>query len=195
MPHLSLIANRAADGKRDDAAEADLLRRIAAGERAALEALYRCYHRRIDRFLARVSRRADLVEEAINDTFWAVWQQAARFRGDSRPSTWIMGIAYRCALKALRQHGDEPQEYPADLDLPDGVDAHSAHETNEWIAKALCHLTHDQRLTLELAYGAGHTLEEVAAIMSCQVSTVKARMFHARVKLRHLLPALAGTDS
>ena len=35
-------------------------------------------------------------------------------------------------------------------------------------------------------------MEEIAAIMDCQVSTVKARMFHARVKLRNLLPVLAG---
>jgi hypothetical protein len=38
------------------------------------------------------------------------WQKAGDFRGDSRVSTWIMGIAYRCGLKALRQRGDEPVE-------------------------------------------------------------------------------------
>jgi RNA polymerase sigma-70 factor (ECF subfamily) len=38
----------------------------------------------------------------------------------------------------------------------------------------------------------GHTLEDVATIMQCPVGTVKARLFHARVKLRNVLPALAG---
>ena len=47
-------------------------------------------------------------------------------------------------------------------------------------------------MALERASGAGHSLEEIASIMECQVSTVKARMFHARVKLRNLLPVLAG---
>ena len=60
------------------------------------------------------------------------------------------------------------------------------------MAKGLCRLTPEQRVAIELAYGGGHSLEEIAAIMDCPVSTVKARMFHARVKLRNLLPVLAG---
>lgn len=48
-----------------------------------------------------------------------------------------------------------------------------------------------QRLVLELAYAGGHSLEEIAVITQSPVGTVKARMFHARVKLRNLLPALA----
>jgi RNA polymerase sigma-70 factor (ECF subfamily) len=51
----------------------------------------------------------------------------------------------------------------------------------------------DQRLTVELAYGQGHSCEEIAEIMDCPVNTVKTRMFHARGKLRMLLPRLAGT--
>ncbi|MFP3655988.1 sigma factor-like helix-turn-helix DNA-binding protein [Burkholderia sp. SIMBA_052] len=45
---------------------------------------------------------------------------------------------------------------------------------------------------MELAYVMGHSLEEIAEIADCPVSTVKARMFHARVKLRNLMPELAG---
>ena len=197
MPPLSLISGRPGGAAPDDDADLDLLRRIAAGDRAALEALYRPYHRRLERFLVRVTRRADVIEEVINDTFWIVWQKAGGFRGDSRVSTWILGIAYRCALKALRQHGDEPVEPDVHADgAPDGthalVDPNAAHELNDWVSKGMSRLTREQRVTLELAYGAGHSLEEIASIMECQVSTVKARMFHARVRLRNLLPVLAG---
>jgi RNA polymerase sigma-70 factor (ECF subfamily) len=52
----------------------------------------------------------------------------------------------------------------------------------------------EQRLTLELAYQMGHSLEEIAAITQCPVGTVKARMFHAREKLRLYLPNLGGTS-
>jgi RNA polymerase sigma-70 factor (ECF subfamily) len=41
----------------------------------------------------------------------------------------------------------------------------------------------------------GHSLEEIAAITECPVGTVKARMFHAREKLRQYLPALSGGAS
>jgi RNA polymerase sigma-70 factor (ECF subfamily) len=50
----------------------------------------------------------------------------------------------------------------------------------------------EQRLCLELAYVLGHSCEEIAAITSCPVNTVKTRLFHARRKLSVLLPRLAG---
>ena len=195
MPLLSLIRARPAPARLDEADEAVLLRRIADGERVALEALYRAYHRRLDRFLARLTRRADVVEEVINDTFWIVWQKAGEFRGESRVSTWILGIAWRCALKTLREHGEEPAEAPADESahqLHALDDPHARHELADWVAKGMRRLNAEQRATMELAYGAGHSLEEVAQIMDCELSTVKARMFHARVKLRQVLPMLAG---
>jgi RNA polymerase sigma-70 factor, ECF subfamily len=62
----------------------------------------------------------------------------------------------------------------------------------DWLGKGLDRLSADQRVVIELVYGVGHTLDEVAVIMQCPVGTVKARLFHARVKLRNVLPALAG---
>jgi RNA polymerase sigma-70 factor, ECF subfamily len=56
----------------------------------------------------------------------------------------------------------------------------------------LSRLPVEQRLTLELAYNMGHSLEEIAVITECPVGTVKARMFHAREKLRESLPSLSG---
>ncbi len=104
-----------------DARDLLLVRQVAAADRAALAELYRSYHQRLARFLSRITRRNDLVEEVINDCFWIVWQKAAEFRGDSRVSTWIMGIAYRCTLKALRHEGG--------LDTADGGAASLAPES------------------------------------------------------------------
>lgn len=172
-----------------------LLRRMAAGDRAALETLYHGYHGRLCRFLSRLTRRPDVIEEAINDSFWIAWQKCANFHGDSRVSTWIMGIAYRCGLKALRQHGDEPIE--DDGTIEERIQADEPDEDRElrdWLNKGLTRLTADQRAVIELVYDIGYSLEDVAAIMQCPVGTVKARLFHARVKLRNVLPALAGEE-
>src|SRR5277367_6376925 len=80
-----------------------LLAAVAAGSRQALEELYLGYHRRLARFLSRFTPRYENIEEIINDTFLAVWQSAKDFRGASQVSTWIIGIAYRTALKSLRR--------------------------------------------------------------------------------------------
>lgn len=180
----------------DASDELALLRRVADGDRAALSALYRGYHRRLCRFLGRMTRRADIVDEVINDSFWVVWQKAAGFRGDARVSTWIMGIAYRCALKSLRVHGVDPlPDDEGDWTMRAVHDPHAEHELRDWLSKGLDRLPTEQRLVLELAYGGGHSVEEIAAITQCPEGTVKARMFHARMKLRNLLPALAGPVS
>jgi RNA polymerase sigma-70 factor (ECF subfamily) len=175
-----------------DAEDVALLQRISAADRSALATLYREYHRRLVRFLGRFTRRDDVIEEVINDTFMIVWQKAGEFRGQSRASTWLMGIAYRVTLKALRQ-GGLPAELQHDYEGP-CVEPFAEHETTDWVTKGLTRLAPEQRIVMELAYVMGHSLEEIAEITESPVSTVKARMFHARVKLRNLLPALAGID-
>ncbi|TCV97825.1 RNA polymerase sigma-70 factor (ECF subfamily) [Luteibacter rhizovicinus] len=179
-----------------DATDRLLLQRMSAGDRVALSVLYRSYHGRLCRFLSRLTRRADIIEEVINDCFWIAWQKSATFHGDSRVSTWIMGIAYRCGLKALRQHGSEPVDEDS---LPeDRIPSHDPDDDRvlrDWLGKGLDRLSVDQRVVIELVYGVGHSLDDVAVIMQCPVGTVKARLFHARVKLRNVLPGLAGEVS
>ena len=171
----------------------DLLAAVAAGDRPAFEDLYFAYHRRLARFLFRVTPRYEMVEEIINDTFITVWQRAKDFRNASRVSTWIFGIAYHTALKSLRRQ----KHHSAALSLDDypepTIDPGAEAEVKDWLAQGLSRLPLDQRLTLELAYHMGHSLEEIAAITDTPVGTVKARMHHARRKLRQHLPALDGT--
>src|SRR5712692_5557650 len=65
------------------AREVELIARIADGDRRAFEELYNLYHRRLARFLTRLTKRYDIAEEVINDTFLVVWRKAREFRGDS----------------------------------------------------------------------------------------------------------------
>jgi RNA polymerase sigma-70 factor, ECF subfamily len=169
-----------------------LLVAVAAGDRRALEELYLGYHRRLSRFLARFTPRYENIEEIINDTFMVVWQSAKDFRNASQVSTWIIGIAYRTALKSLRRQKNHTAARSLD-DYPEQtVDPTADAEVIDWLRHGLNRLPVEQRLTLELAYNMGHSLEEIAAITECPVGTVKARMFHAREKLRESLPNLSG---
>src|SRR5580692_11849938 len=171
----------------------ELLVAISTGSRQALEELYLGYHRRLARFLSRFTPRYENVEEIINDTFMVVWQSAKDFRYASQVSTWIIGIAYRTALKSFRRQKNHSAARNLD-DCPEQtVDPTSDTEVQDWLKHGLDQLPVEQRLTLELAYHMGHSLEEIAAITECPVGTVKARMFHAREKLRMYLPTLGGT--
>jgi RNA polymerase sigma-70 factor (ECF subfamily) len=171
----------------------ELLMAIGAGDRRALESLYLGYYRRLARFLSRFTQRYENVEEIVNDTFMSVWQGARDFRNASQVSTWIFGIAYRTALKSLRQQKNHGATRSID-DYPEqAVDPAHDTEVQDWLTQGLNQLPLEQRLTLELAYHMGYSLEEIALITDCPVGTVKARMFYAREKLRHFLPALGGS--
>jgi RNA polymerase sigma-70 factor (ECF subfamily) len=172
-----------------------LLVKVAARDREAFRELYIIYHRRLARFLVRLTRRYELAEEIINDTLWVVWRKAADFRGDSRVSTWIMGIAYRRALKTLRSRGNQALDtVPIENEPLVAPDELGEAEMGEWILLAMQQLPAEQRLAVEFAYGYGHSCEEIALIMDCPVNTVKTRLFHAREKLRTALPGLAGVE-
>ena len=172
-----------------------LLAAVAAGDRHALEELYLGYHRRLARFLSRFTPRYENVEEIINDTFMVVWQNAKSFRSASQVSTWIIGIAYRTALKSIRRQKNHAGARSLDECPEQTVDPTFDTEVHDWLRHGLSRLPIEQRLTLELAYQMGHSLEEIAMITDCPVGTVKARMFHAREKLRQYLPQLGGSGS
>jgi RNA polymerase sigma-70 factor (ECF subfamily) len=177
--------------------ELELLRQVAAGDAQAFHTLYVAYHRRLARFLTRLTRQYDVAEEVINDTLWVVWCKAPEFRGESRVSTWIMGIAYRRALKALqRLHSVNRHLTLAAVEAETAVESpQDAAALQEWIERALAQLPEEQRMVIELTYYLGHSCDEVASIMDCPVNTVKTRMFHARRKLRTLLPRLESVRS
>jgi RNA polymerase sigma-70 factor (ECF subfamily) len=177
------------------AREKELIAKIAKGDRRAFEELYNLYHRRLARFLTRLTRRYDVAEEVINDTFWIVWKKAGDFRGESQPSTWILGIAYRRARNAFRSSArtGSAENLDALLEPPTSDEPMRTEELRDWLVQGLVQLPVEQRLAVELCYELGYSCEEISAIMGCPVNTVKTRLFHARAKLQKLLPVLGGS--
>lgn len=179
---------------KDSAKERDneLLAAVARGSRQALGDLYLAHHRRLVRFLSRFTSSYENVEEIINDTFLVVWQSAKDFRYASQVSTWIISIAYHTLTKSLRSQKNHIDAQGWGDHAEPAVDPTLNAEVQDWLTRGLSRLPLEQRLTLELAFHMGHSLQEIASITDCSVGTVKARMFHARAKLRQFLPALGG---
>jgi RNA polymerase sigma-70 factor (ECF subfamily) len=175
--------------------ERELIFRVAGGDRDAFRDLYVHYHRRLARFLTRLTHRQEDAEEIINDTLWIVWQRAAEFRGASQVSTWIMGIAYRRALNMIRRAATHERVMAQESLEGEALvsDPGQAAENRQLLNHALAQLPLEQRMVLELTYYLDHSCEEVAEIMECPVNTVKTRMFNARRKLRAML-AEHGAD-
>ena len=162
--------------------EKDLLEAIVEGDEHALRDLYGLYYPRLARFLLRLTRDEGLIGEAINDTFLVIWQKAGTFRAESSLSTWIIGIAYRKALKAVKRlpaHEPLSAATSLTLDQPDG----------DGFLKAIEKLSPKHRAVLILTYEFGYSYREIGEIVGCPENTVKTRMHHARKTLRGLLEA------
>ena len=177
-------------GSDKNAAEVLLLRGVADSNRGAFEALFENYHARLFSFLFRLTRSHGAAEELANDVLLTVWKDAGRFRGESRVSTWIFGIAYRQALTHLRKRNLKA------VSIKDGDamvgDSDVQFEREDWVHQGIDALPPKQKLTVMLVYFLGLSCEETASASGVPVGTVKTRMFHARKKMKaHLI--VSGT--
>lgn len=165
--------------------ELALLRRVAQQDREAITELYGIYHARLFKFVYRLTSSYTAADELVNDIMLAVWRNAADFRGESRVSTWIFGIAYRQAMRRMSRRKMQlwPRADPDELAATGNRDL----ETEDWIRRGLDALPAAQQLTMILVFYLGLSYTETAELTDCPVNTVKTRMFHARRKLRELL--------
>src|SRR5215467_13195685 len=91
---------------RPGAAESDdaaLLRAVARGEEEALAALY---DRHAGWLTVRLTRRCampDVVDQAVQDTFLALWRGAGGYRGGGEVAAFIWGIGIRRLIDAIRR--------------------------------------------------------------------------------------------
>jgi RNA polymerase sigma factor (sigma-70 family) len=187
------MADRAATSSENPGErELALLRRVRHGDRGAFSTLYREYHPRLYGYLRRLLSNPAAIEEVLDDVMLVVWTDARKYRGSAPVSTWIFGIAYRKAMTAMRS--ERRYQAPLDYDNHEHAATGVPASTDEWIRAALMQLSADHRQVVELTYFGGFSYREIAEIADCPVNTVKTRMFHARRRLRVLLPALAGQE-
>jgi RNA polymerase sigma-70 factor (ECF subfamily) len=153
-----------------EAAELELLAGVRRGRQADFEALYRIYHPRLQRFLGQMSQRPELVEEALDDTMMVVWQRADSFDGRSKLSTWIFGIAYRKALKALGKQDLPQEDLDADLQAdpaPNPEQRLGLSQVQQQLRRALAELSPDHRAVVELCYFQDMAYGEIAQVVDC----------------------------
>jgi len=170
----------------------DLLAKVRSGDPAAFERMYRLYYPRLTRFLQTLIRRPTLVEEVLNDTMMVVWARPESFHGASKLSTWIFSIAYRKAMKGLRQQDEAVEDKDAGrrVSLNAGPDESSGRaRVRQLLVEAVAELSPAHRAVVDLTYFHELGYREIAAVVDCPVDTVKTRMFHAR---RHLRKKLGG---
>lgn len=136
--------------------EIALLARIAAKDQGAFEAFYRRYERPLFGYLFNFVGNRAWVEELVSDVMLAVWKEAAEFRGVSKVSTWLFGIARHKALSLLRRQpsmGDcvtEDEQAAETLASPDPDPGEALKERSERLWEAVQSLSPEHREVLRL---------------------------------------------
>ena len=177
--------------------DGDLVRRIATGDRLAMQALFSRHQTRVFRFVLRLVRDETVAEDMIGEVFLDVWRQAERFEARSSVATWLLAIARNKAWSALRKRRDaELEEGVAEAIEDESDDPEVVMQKQDKAAAiraCMGRLSAEHREVVDLVYYHERSLEEVAAITGVPENTVKTRLFHARKKLAELLSA-AGID-
>ena len=179
-----------------------LIGRLAAGDEAALEALYDRHAYVVRAVVLRVVGDRAVADELLQEAFLRVWQHAGAYDGavgGVRP--WLLGVAHNLALNELRRRRRRPQEEPADDEHGTGTpltllpDPGPEPDEAAWAAarrarlrQALAQLPETQRWVVAL-YAEGHSQSEIAVRLGQPLGTVKTRMRRGLLLLRDILRA------
>lgn len=170
-----------------------LLGAVRRGSEEAFQDLFRHYYARVHAFI--LGRVADpqLAQEVAGDVFFEVWRSADRFRGESRVSSWLFGIAhYRClAALRMRHAAKRSRVVPTNVEylqaVPDpshGPDRIDSREELQMVMEAIEQLPETYRAVAELALVEGLSHDEIAGRLGIRADNVRTRVSRARAQLR-----------
>lgn len=172
-----------------------LLRAWREGDRAAGEELFERHYATVERFFR--NKAAD-PDELIQQTFIACVEARARFRGDSKFRTFLLGIAIN-VLRAhyrqvQRQRGIAPLHESSVEDLGQTPSRLLiARDEERLLLEALRRLPLELQLLLELRYWDELKHEELAELLVLPRSTINTRLRRGRELLEQHLHELATT--
>ena len=195
-----------------DASEAELIERVLGGDEEAFRELVRpCEHAVFMATQVILNNEAD-AEDAAQEAVLKAFTNLAKFRGDSKFSTWLIRIATNEALMKLRKQrhqklhdsldeqrdGEEGDYIPRDFadwrEIPS--EALQKKELRQALSRALASLTPKHRDVFVLRDVQHFTIEETAELLGIRKSAVKTRLLRARLQMRDALaPGIDGSWS
>jgi RNA polymerase sigma-70 factor (ECF subfamily) len=184
-----------------DADESDevLLGRYAAGDAVAFERLYRRHEMRTWRYIERTVGNRATADELMQEVWFSVAREAARYRPTARFTTWMFTIAHNRVvdwLRSQRPHSSlESMGYEAGsvivqltADPNEGPLATVVtRDQSRALGEALAQLSAEQRDAFLMQIEGDLSVEEIAAVTAVSFETAKSRLRYARMNLRNLL--------
>ena len=165
----------------------ELVAAVADGDRQAFRLLY---ERHAPWLILRLSRRCgdpDLVDDAVQDAFVAVWRTASRYEGRGAVAAWIWGIGIRRLVDRLRRRPPQAQGYAPAQTEPSAEEQVLLGVEYGDLAGELGRLSPELRAVVQATVLDGLTSREAGRLLGIPAGTVKTRMMRARAQLREEL--------
>jgi RNA polymerase sigma factor (sigma-70 family) len=192
-PELSAPVPSAGDA--DASVDRELMRRLQAGDEAALGGLMERWELPVKRVLARMVFNATEAADLAQETFVRVWQQRGRFRPDAEFRPWLFALAGDRARTRVRWWRRRPE-----VELTEWIDAGGGEgsrghgvaqlerdERAAAVRDAIAALPIDLREALVLFEYEEMSQAEIAAVVGATPKAVETRIHRAREKLRSAL--------
>lgn len=174
---------------RHDMNDNELMSRVADGDHAAFDTLYRRHARKLGGFFLRMlAYDTERSNDMLQELFTAVWTHRAGFREGHSFTTWVYTLAYNMCRNAYR-HEQVRKAYETEC-LGRGVPCMHAgeelerNEMKERLRRVVQELPSTQRDIFLLHYDEELTVSEVAKITGCPEGTVKSRLYSALETVR-----------
>jgi RNA polymerase sigma-70 factor (ECF subfamily) len=169
---------------------------LAAGDREALERIYARYAGRLSGFFWRLGAKGGEIDELVHESFVRLWCYGTGWRGDSRFSTYLFGIARSAWLDRREEAARAPRTPPPRGEPERPEQAAERRELVEAVERAVAELSDPLRQVFSLVSGGGLKYREAAELLGIPVGTVKSRLAAAEEKLRRQLSRyLEGRES
>ena len=169
--------------------DADLLVCVAEHDREAFELLYRRYVRSVFGLALRRLRDRHRAEDAVQETFAAVWRSARSYRPERGPAApWLYAVARNAVVDRQRARYEPPSEVPDTASGELGPAGRAESSFVRWrVHRALEELPEKEREVVELAYWSELSQSEIAEYLHIPLGTVKTRTRSALARLARVL--------
>lgn len=171
-----------------------ILTHISQQDQQAFAEFYHYFETRLYRFIH--TKISDPFEAAdiLHEVFLDVWNQAGRFKGQAKVSTWLFSIANFKAIDKLRKKKPDALDDQQINQIADET-AHSEHyieasQNQRQVQHCIDTLKPAHRIVMQLTFFEELSYKEIAVIEDCPENTVKTRMFHAKQAMKRCLTRL-----
>lgn len=176
-----------------DTTDAELVKRVQAGDKRAFDILVLKYQSRIINLISRYVSDHHAAMDVAQEAFIKAYKGLKNFRGDSAFYTWMYRIAINTAKNHLASTGRKMPEYAVDAQEAEQFEGESglkeyaspervlmSEEIKETVHRAIEALPEDLKAAITLRELEGMSYEEIAEVMDCPIGTVRSRIFRAR---------------